>query len=259
MFRIFVVFLLLWSSPALSQQSSDYGEVLRSIHLDPAFRQGLRERGYTGEKFEVMIDHTRQLYADKAIVAGLLRQIEFSLKASGNRTGKVFFLTLDRALSQAYSIGLTRLPNSDRRQLFSVDYSYIKSLPDRECTKLLSGKQRPERAAEFFDRFMVQLTARQIADYHRILRKATRLGLARNATPRVLNAAETRRVEEAIFPRVDNMIGLQKNSKALYKAWAKGPTATQKYMCTFNKMFAFSALQVGGSTGDLAILYIMAD
>ena len=259
MIRLILLIATLWAPACFAQGNVDVSQALRSIHLDPAFRQNLRERGYTGDRFEIMIDHTRQLYADRAIVSGLARKIDNSLRVSGNRPSDVFFQSLDRALSEAYSTGLTRLSNSERRQLFAIDYAYVKSLPDRDCTKLLSGRQRPDRAQDLFDTFMVQISPDQLAAYHRYLRKATRLGLAKGASPRVLSAAETRRVEEALFPQIDAMIGQQKNAKSLYKAWAKGPKTTRKYLCTFNKMFAFSALNISGSTGDLAILYLMAN
>ncbi|KMW60337.1 hypothetical protein AIOL_000490 [Candidatus Rhodobacter oscarellae] len=259
MFRIIAFVALLCAATTLAQAQStpDFTQTLRSIHLDPGFRQGLRERGYTGKKFEVMVDHTRLLYADRAIMTGIARKIDEGLRASGNRPNRAFFARLDQALNVAYNTGLTRLSGAERRRLFTTDFAYINALPSRECTRLLTGRLPPERAAELFDKFMVQLSAAQIAEYHRVLRKATRLGLARGATPRSLSAAEVRRVEEAVFPTVDTLIGKQKNAKALYKAWRDGPRGTQRYVCTFRKLFAASAQGIQGSTGDLAVLWMM--
>ena len=142
--------------------------------------------------------------------------------------------------------------------MFAVDYGFIKALPARDCTRMLTGKLRGDRGGELFDAYMVQLPAKNIADYHALARKATRLGLAANASPRSLSAADVRKVEEALFPRIDDLIGKQPNAKALYKAWARGPTASGRYKCTFNLLFGAAALGLQGKTGDLAILYLLA-
>lgn len=258
MIRLLLLFFLAFSAPVAAQNATDdIGNLLRSLHLDPAFRQSLRERGFTGQKFEIMIDHTRKLYSDKAIIAGIARKIDAGLRASGNKPNNAFFQQLDSALSQAYNIGMTRLSAAERKRMFTVDFGFIKALPARECTRLLTGKLRPEQTGDLFDRYLVQLPANRIADYYGIARKATRLGLAANASRRNLNAADVRRVEEALFPRIDDLIGKQPNAKALYKAWANGPTGSSRHKCAFNLIFGSAALGLQGSTGDLAILYLL--
>lgn len=259
MIRLLLICFMAFSAPVAAQNATDdIGNLLRSLHLDPAFRQSLRERGYTGPKFDIMIDHTRKLYSDKAIIAGIARKIDAGLRASGNKPSKAFFQQLDSALGQAYNVGMTRLSSGERKRMFAIDFGFIKALPAKECTRLLTGKLRGDRTGALFDAYMVQLPANHIADYHSLARKATRLGLAANASPRNLSAADTRRVEEALFPRIDDLIGKQPNAKALYKAWSRGPTASSRYTCTFNLLFGSAALGLQGKTGDLAILYLLA-
>ncbi|MCG6903529.1 MAG: hypothetical protein LJE68_12690 [Rhodobacter sp.] len=258
MIRLILIFLLAMTQGTLAQSgSTDLRDMLRAIHLDPGFRQNLRERGYTGERFEVMIDHTRQLYADNAIIDGILRKIDATLASSGNRANAAFFERLDQTMTAAYGTGLTRLGAAERRRLFATDFGFINALPARDCTRAITGKLPPDRSGRLFDAYLVQLAPAQIADYYSLLRKATRLGLARGAVPRTLSADEARRAEEAIFPLVDTMIGKQKNAKALYAAWSRGPKATAKYACTFTKLFGHAALSLRGGTGDLAMLYLM--
>ena len=259
MIRFLLIFFLAFTAPASAQNAAEeLGGLLRSLHLDPAFRQSLRDRGYTGQKFDIMVDHTRKLYADKAIISGIVRKIDAGLRVSGNKPSRAFFDQLDTALSQAYSIGVTRLSAAERKRMFATDFGFIKALPSRDCTRMMTGKLRGDRGGELFDSYMVQLPAKNIADYHALARKATRLGLAANASRRNLSAADVRRVEEALFPRIDDLIGKQPNAKALYKAWAKGPTASGRYRCTFNLLFGSAALGLQGKTGDLAILYLLA-
>lgn len=254
---ILLTFLGLTQMAMAQDQSVEMRDLLRSIHLDPAFRQNLRERGYTGERFEVMIDHTRKLYADKVIVGGLQRRIEAGLRAAGNKPDRAFFAQLDRTLSDAYDVGLTRLSNAERRRLFSIDHGFLRAIPARDCTRALTGKLSPARGERLFDSYFVQLSPQRIADYQGLIRKATRLGLAKNAKHRTLSGTEIRRAEEAIFPQIDTMIGQQKNANALYRAWAKGPAGIQRYACTFTQMFGNAALALRGNTGDLAILYLI--
>ena len=130
----------------------------------------------------------------------------------------------------------------------------------RAMHKASDFKKQVQDIAEVkvIDDHTIKLPANRIADYYGIARKATRLGLAANASRRSLSAADVRRVEEALFPRIDDLIGKQPNAKALYKAWSRGPTASGRYKCTFNLLFGSAALGLQGKTGDLAILYLLA-
>ena len=260
MIRLLLVFVFALAQAASAQtEAADMRDLLRSIHLDPAFRENLRERGYTGERFEVMIDHTRRLYADDGIITGLQRKIDAGLRQTNNRPSPAFFRSLDQALEQANFSGLTRLSAAERQRVFATDFGFINAIPVRECNRLVAGRLPPERAEKLFDTYLVQLTPQRIADYHALLRKATRLGLARGAVPRALSAADRRRAEEAIFPLIDDMIGKQKNAKTLYRAWSRGPSGVSKHACTFNRMFGAAALSLRGKSGELAVLYLMSD
>lgn len=136
MFKRLVLAASLLLSPAVAQTDANMSDVLGSIHLDPAFRQDLRDRGYTGERFDIMVEHTRAMYTDTQIIAGLERQIQARLEATDYNTRGDFFLRLDRTINQAYEVGLTQLRANERQLLFQVDAGFVRAIPARDCSRI---------------------------------------------------------------------------------------------------------------------------
>ncbi len=235
--------------------AQDATAILGSMHVDPGFRQDLRDRGYTGEHFNVMVEHTRLLFNDAGILKGLENRIRDELNANGYDPNAVFFQRLDYTLVQAHDVGLTLLSAAERQRLFTVDAGFLKAIPARDCTKLMSGRMTGDREGKLFDAYMVKLPASNVRNYLAASRKATRLGLARNARPQTLSAGDVRRAEEAIFPLVDKMIGQQKNARQMYDAWSNG--GSPRYACAFSQMFSTAALSLKGGERELAIRYMM--
>ena len=240
---------------ATAQTAADF---LAAIHLDPVYRQSLRDRGYTGAHFEVMVDHTRKLFSDRGILSGLERKISAGLAQTGYEPGAVFFQSLDYTLIQAYGVGLSRLSASERQQLFSVDAGFLQAIPTRECNRMVVGTLNPERESKLFDAYVTQIPAQTLSGYYAATRKAMRLGLERNASAKPLTQREVLAAEEAIYPIIDQLIARQKNPGKLYDAWSKGPGATGRYACAFNQMFSAAAMSLKGANRDLAIRYLMS-
>lgn len=255
--RLFVATLLLVQATA-AQAQDEIIDVLGSMHLDPAFRQDLRDRGFTGERFEIMVDHTRSLFTDTEIISGLERRIAAQLQASNYDADTVFFLQLDQTLGQAYDVGLTRLRANERQLVFQVDAGFVRAIPARDCSRMMSGRLSGERWDKLHDAYLIKLSPDVLRSYYASNRRAMRLGLAPGAQPRNLSAQEIRRVEEAIFPSIDSMISQQKNARAMYTAWRKGDSSG-KYGCAFNQMFAAAAMSLQDSRRDLALRYLMAN
>jgi hypothetical protein len=256
MFRFFAfAVFLLWAPAALAATSTV--DLLRSLHLDPAYRQDLRERGYTGERFDIMIEHTRALFSDREIIGGLERRIAAVLRANGGKVNAQLATSLDTMLKQAEEDGITRLTPADRATMFSVDSGFIRAIPARDCTKLMERRISPERGQALLDAYMTQLPPRTLAAYQAATRSAMRQGLTHKRPAAAMGPAQVRSVEEAIYPQIDRMIAQQKNADRLYAAWAKGPQAAPKYACAFNQMFSAAALNLKGKQRDQAILYLM--
>lgn len=257
MLRVLVTVFALLCVPALAQETPSTADFLRSLHLDPGYRQDLRKRGYTGERFEVMIEHTRQLFADRDIIGGLERRIAAILQRNGYDVDARLLLNLDAMLSEAHDAGIARLEARDRALMFRVDTGFLRAVRARDCSRMVSGRLSPDRAQKLHDAYMVRLEPGTLAAYYAATRAAMRLGLTGKRRPDSLSPADVRAVEEAIFPVVDRMIGRQKNADDLYEAWSGGPDRARRYTCSFGQIFAAAALSLEGRTRDKAILYLM--
>lgn len=257
MIRLLIaVFALAWT-PLFAGSPPSTVDLLRSLHLDPGFRQDLRKRGYTGERFEIMVDHTRRLYSDAEIVGGLERRIAGILERNGYKVSNGLLVSVDTMMTQAYTSGLSRLTAAERAQLFSVDAGFYRAIPMRDCNRMLNGRLSGERTQKLLDAYLVQLPPRSLAAYYAATRQAMRLGLSGRSRSEVLSASDIRAVEEAIFPVVDQIIGAQKHADKLYDAWSGGPAKAGRYACSFNQIFSAAALNLKGPTRDRAILYMM--
>ena len=257
MIRTLVTIFALLAAPVFAANPPTTADLLRSLHLDPGFRQDLRSRGYTGERFEIMVEHTRLLYSDREIIGGLERRIADVLERNGFQVNNALGLFLDAMMSQAYSDGLTRLKPNERAQLFSVDAGFFRAIPTRDCNRILNDRLSGERTQKVFDAYMVQLSPAVLRNYHAATRAAMRQGLSSTRKAQTLNAAEIRAIEEVIFPAVDRIIGAQKHADKLYDAWSGGPAKAGRYACSFNQIFSGAVLNLQGSTRDKAILYMM--
>ena len=255
--RLFVAALLLLH-PLGAHAQAGVSDVLGSIHLDPAFRQDLRDRGFTGERFDIMVNHTRSLFTDQEIISGLERRIAAQLEASEYDPDTVFFLELDKTLNQAYDVGVTQLRPAERQLMFQVDTGFIRAIPARDCRRMMSGRMSGERWGALNAAYLVQLSPNVLDGYQAATRKAMRLGLAPNASPRRLTAQEIRSVEEAILPKIDTMISQQKDPRAMYDAWRNGDTSG-RYACAFSQMFAAAAMSLQDGRRDLALRYLMTN
>ncbi|MEM1064955.1 MAG: hypothetical protein AAF771_01840 [Pseudomonadota bacterium] len=258
MFKRLLVAALLLVQPMAAQAQASVSDVLGAIHLDPAFRQDLRDRGFTGERFEIMINHTRGLFTDADIIRGLERRISSELRARNYVTDDTFFARLDETLNQAYSVGLTQLRAGERQLLFQVDTGFVRAIPSRDCARMMSGRMTDDRYGKLFDAYLIKLTPEVLDAYYAATRKAMRLGLGPNPKARFLSAGEIRQVEEAIFPVVDSLISKQKNARALYDAWSNGDVSG-RYSCAFSQMFSAAAMSLQGERRDLALRYLMSE
>ncbi|MEL6169311.1 MAG: hypothetical protein AAFR35_11505 [Pseudomonadota bacterium] len=256
MLRIALLVGCLLGQPAFAQTTVSASDLFASMHLDPAFRQDLRERGYTGARFDIMVEHTRELFTDPVVINGLTRHISGSLRQSGYEVTPQMMAQMDTILWQSYGVGVSRLTSAERYHIFSVDSGFIRSLPQRECNRLINGQASPERAQSLLDAYLVRISPDALSNYHRAERQAMRLGLVQGAAPVALSRSEIRRAEELLLPAIDTMIGQQPNADALYRAWA-APTGGDRYACTFSKMFSVATMRLGGRDRDVAIRYLM--
>ncbi len=256
MLRALALLFALLCTPVFAEEQPSTVDFLRSLHLDPAYRQDLRNRGYTGERFDVMVDHTRLLFSDREIIGGLERRIASILKTNGYKVNTRLMLSLDTMLGDAYDSGIPRLSAQERALLFQVDTGFLRALRMKDCNRLVSHRLSPDRAQKLHDSYMIQMPPKTLAAYYAATRSAMRRGLNGKGRVQTLNAAEVRSVEEAIFPVVDQMIGRQKNADDLYEAWAS-PRNSERYSCSFGKIFSAAALTLKGRQRDQAILYMM--
>lgn len=251
---VFAAFLAF--APATVQASGGAADTLKLIHLDPSFRQDLRERGYTGARFEIMIEQTRNLFGDTVIVGALERRISAELRARNYVTDDQFFDRLDLALAEAFEAGFTQLSAGERQLLFEVDSGFLRAMPPRDCTQMMAGKMGLGRHNALFDAYLIKLSPNVLDGYYTATRRALRLGFGQRGRARFLTEAQIAQAEAVLFPAVDRMIAQQSNARALQAAWGRGDVAG-RYACTFSQMMSAAAMGLADGRRDLALRYLM--
>ncbi len=215
-----------------AQTAADLGDGLRAMHLDPGFRQTLRDRGFTGDKFEAMIEHMRLLYGDAAIVSGVMARVAERLPRDRPVSPEIAMLVSSQVLDEAQQRGFQSLSANGRWAYYANYYAFLRSLSPSDCGAYVTDRMSPARGFDLFDRFMAAQSAAYLRGFYATIRQATTMGLSRRAVPQ-LSRSERLRAEELMMTALDREMQSHPDARRLFNLWSGNAMPSPRDACTF--------------------------
>ncbi|MEM8775365.1 MAG: hypothetical protein AAGF53_10040 [Pseudomonadota bacterium] len=232
----------------LSERRDEIIDILSQIPDFAPVRQELQSAGFKGENLELAVRQSELMYRDPVLSGYLADELIKGFLDPSTiqpRRGLIWPL-VER--------GLGHLPTREMRYFYLVEQSLIRSLPNRQCGRVVRNRLSQERFAEITSKTIARLDTATLREYYRIQKKAARLGAKRKAVR--LTNAQIAAVEKEIFAGVELKLKGRDDEARLRAAIADLPNARNSDACKAGKLFLETVLELEGQSLRNAMLFM---
>ena len=228
--------------PAFAQEvrKSDIVRVLQSLHELPGIKEGYEQSGFDAERTALMLNHTRLMMANRNVA----NYVADKLIAA--RLGQPSTTQLGGVVQPLTDRGIAHLPLKEQIYFLQVETTVLRAMTTNNCGRAMKETINPETFSRDNQRVVSRLNTPALAEYLRILRKATITGASRKSPPRI-SYSTRERVSDRYFAAALARAEKENLMSQLQRSATSMNVLSNKDACRLGLMFVDTAIDFDGA------------